>query len=244
MRSETTAILVDGGYYQHRARALWGAKSAQDRADELMHYCHLHLGNRYGKEIVHDDLYRIFYYDCPPYDGSVFHPLQQRNINQRKTPMYTFMMEFHKIMRAQRKVAVRMGKLASNDRMYSLTIDAQKRLFRGEITLQELQESDFRLSINQKGVDMRIGLDIASMAFKKQVTRIILIAGDSDFVPAAKLARREGIDFILDPMEADISEDLSEHIDGIRSRVKAMRTYNPAPDAARSITPEQIGEET
>lgn len=72
----------------------------------------------------------------------------------------------------------------------------------------------------QKGVDMRIGIDISSLAFKKQVDQIILIAGDSDFVPAAKLARREGIDFILDPMWADIKEDLFEHIDGLRSQWK------------------------
>ena len=54
--------------------------------------------------------------------------------------------------------------------------------------------------MKQKGVDMRIGVDIASLAYKKQVNQIILIAGDSDFVPAAKLARREGIDFVLDPL--------------------------------------------
>ena len=70
----------------------------------------------------------------------------------------------------------------------------------------------------QKGVDMRIGVDISSMAFKKQVNQIILIAGDSDFVPAAKLARREGIDFILDPMGNHIPDDLFEHIDGVRSQ--------------------------
>ena len=64
---------------------------------------------------------------------------------------------------------------------------------------------------------MRIGLDIASLSYKKQVDQIILIAGDSDFVPAAKLARREGIDFILDPMEATIRDDLFEHIDGLQS---------------------------
>ena len=34
---------------------------------------------------------------------------------------------------------------------------------------------------------MRIGLDIASMAFKQKVTQMILISGDSDFVPAAKI---------------------------------------------------------
>ena len=62
---------------------------------------------------------------------------------------------------------------------------------------------------------MRIGIDIASMAYKKQVTKMILIAGDSDFVPAAKLARREGVDFVLNPMTASINKDLNEHIDGI-----------------------------
>ena len=65
---------------------------------------------------------------------------------------------------------------------------------------------------------MRIGLDIASMAYKKQVDRIILIAGDSDFVPAAKYARREGIDFILDPLWQPIKPSLMEHIDGLETK--------------------------
>lgn len=66
---------------------------------------------------------------------------------------------------------------------------------------------------------MKIGMDIASLAYKRQVDQIILIAGDSDFVPAAKLARREGLDFVLDPLEMEISKskDLFEHIDGKRS---------------------------
>ncbi len=53
---------------------------------------------------------------------------------------------------------------------------------------------------------------------KKQVDQIILIAGDSDFVPAAKQSRREGIDFILAPMGATIKADLYEHIDGLINR--------------------------
>lgn len=64
---------------------------------------------------------------------------------------------------------------------------------------------------------MRIGIDISSLAFKHQVNQIILVSGDSDFVPAAKQARREGIDFILDPMRSTIKDDLFEHIDGIHT---------------------------
>ena len=80
---------------------------------------------------------------------------------------------------------------------------------------------------------MRIGIDIASLAYKKQVERIVLIAGDSDFVPAAKLARREGIDFVLDPMWAPIKPDLFEHIDGLKS------TF---PDPSKKVT--EIEEES
>ena len=39
----------------------------------------------------------------------------------------------------------------------------------------------------------------------------------ADFVPAAKLARREGIDFVLDPMWRQVPPGLNEHIDGLRS---------------------------
>ena len=80
-----------------------------------------------------------------------------------------------------------------------------------------LTEKDFVPTITQKGVDMKIGIDISSLAFKQQVEQIVLIAGDSDFVPAAKLARREGIDIVLDPLEQDVKDNLFEHIDGKRS---------------------------
>lgn len=64
---------------------------------------------------------------------------------------------------------------------------------------------------------MRIGLDIASITLKRQADVIVLVSGDADFVPAAKLARREGVRFILDPLWQDIPADLFEHIDGLRS---------------------------
>lgn len=88
------------------------------------------------------------------------------------------------------------------------------------MTIDDLTKDDFEPDFVQKGVDMRIGLDIASLAYKHQVTRIVLIAGDSDFVPAAKHARREGIDFILNPMWQNIKPELNEHIDGLHSCCK------------------------
>ncbi|WP_231957968.1 NYN domain-containing protein [Arcanobacterium haemolyticum] len=74
--------------------------------------------------------------------------------------------------------------------------------------------------IRHSKVALRLGLDIASLAESDVVNQIVMISGDSDFVPAAKLARRAGIDFLLDPMWSEqISDSLSEHIDGTRQCV-------------------------
>ena len=111
-----------------------------------------------------------------------------------------------------------MGELLDSSTGYNLKPESLKKLCNGTITVDDLTDADLVLDIQQKGVDMRIGLDIAALAQKGLVDQIILIAGDSDFVPAAKYARREGIDFILDPMYHTIKDNLHLHIDGLQQR--------------------------
>ncbi len=208
-----TAILVDGAFYRKRAYSLWGDKSPEERAKELFTYCLSHL-NYKGQ---YSDLYRIFYYDCSPVDYKVYHPLLKKTVDLKKTETYTWTSDFFEELRCQRKLALRLGKISIPSIGYVLKAKSTKKLLNGNIKVEELMEDDFSFQASQKGVDMKIGLDIASLAYKKQVDQIILISGDSDFVSAAKLARREGIDFILDPMWANINPDLNEHIDGLRS---------------------------
>ncbi|NLK77527.1 MAG: NYN domain-containing protein [Clostridiales bacterium] len=209
-----TAILVDGGFYRRRAQKVFGDISAQERAIELANYCKRHL-NTHGEK--NNDLYRIFYYDCPPAAKRLFHPFLQKQVDLSKTDLYTWMNEFLSELKKKRKFAIRLGKLAEEQAHYTIRSEIVKKLCNGKIQFSDLEESDFCIQIDQKGVDMKIGLDIASLAYKHQVDQIILISGDSDFVSAAKLARREGIDFILDPLGAPIKPDLFEHIDGLRT---------------------------
>ena len=213
-----TAILVDGGFYRKRAAYLWGKKTAEERAKELNAYCRMHLRDKDGQETR--QLYRIFYYDCKPLGRrSVYHPLTEKNVDLDKSDTYTWTLTFLDELKKRRKFALRLGEL-SNQACYNLRPEVTRKLLAGSRDLASLTENDFMFVAQQKGVDMRIGIDISSLAYKKQVDQIILIAGDSDFVPAAKLARREGIDFILDPMWADIKSDLFEHIDGLKSQWK------------------------
>lgn len=213
-----TAILVDGGFYRKRASYLWGKKTAEDRANELVAYCQAHLTAKDGAE--RRQLYRVFYYDCEPIGRkSVFHPFSRKNVDLDKSETFTWSINFLDELRKRRKFALRLGTM-SNQCHYNLRPDVTRALLSGDRELKSLTEKDFMFVATQKGVDMKVGIDIASLAYKKQVDQIILIAGDSDFVPAAKLARREGIDFILDPMWADIRPDLFEHIDGLKSQWK------------------------
>lgn len=140
--------------------------------------------------------------------------------------MYKWNTSFIEQMMRQRKVALRLGRLAEERASYILPGNIVKRLLGGDLKLENLEENDFVLDIKQKGVDMKIGVDIASLAYKKQVDKIILIAGDSDFVPASKLARREGIDFVLDPMWNHVNPDLFEHIDGLTSKCKKPEQHH------------------
>lgn len=212
------AIFVDGGFYRRRSQTVRGDISAVERAKELEDYCHRHLHKSKGKNGNKDvDLYRIFYYDCPPMEKKIYHPLLKKQIDFSKTELYTWSIAFFEELKKKRKFALRMGKLADSQAHYTLKEKVLRALCNGKIKFEDLTEQDFYISVDQKGVDMKIGIDIASLAYKKQVDQIVLISGDSDFVPAAKLARREGIDFVLDPLGAPIKPDLFEHIDGLHS---------------------------
>lgn len=102
---------------------------------------------------------------------------------------------------------------------------------------QSIQTNDVALGLRQKGVDMRIAIDIASLTLKQQVSTIVLVAGDSDFVPAAKLARREGMEFILDPLWQHVNDDLFEHIDALQTGLKRPTDADRSVDLNKTMPP-------
>lgn len=149
-------------------------------------------------------------------------------MNLGQTVEAQFRIAFHNALKSKRKVALRLGRLDERNAAWQLRPGVLTSLLRREREFATLQDDDFIYYARQKIVDTKIGLDIALLSEKKLVGRIVLVAGDSDFVPAAKHARREGIDFILDPMWNPIAPDLHEHIDGLRSTARNPRMAGPA----------------
>lgn len=212
---ENVAILVDGAFFIKRALHIFGRLDPKDLANKLCQYTQYHLtddkkGERYR-------LYRIFFYDCPPLQNKIFHPYLQKQIDMAKSKRSIWRLQLHEELKKKRKMALRLGQIDDTNVSWQVNYNKIKKLCSSKIQWEALEENDFSMDVKQKGVDMRIGIDITSLALKKQVSQIVLISGDSDFVPAAKFTRREGIDFILDPMWAPIKSDLYEHIDGLHS---------------------------
>lgn len=208
------AILVDGDFYLRRHQLefknkLFNITDSEEKAkiiaDDLMTHCLRHLDRQ------KDILYRIFFYDCPPLNKKLHNPISKKSLDLSKTSMYKFRTCLHKFLVRKPSMALRLGYLDENGE-WKVKPRKMKELLKGTISDSDLSDDVF-YHARQKGVDMKIGLDIATLTHKKLVDKIILVSGDSDFVPASKLARREGVYFALDPMGHGIKDDLHEHID-------------------------------
>jgi uncharacterized LabA/DUF88 family protein len=227
-----TAIVIDGAYFLRRFRHTFpdlDPTSPEDVCRGVSGIADYHLAARLGpvptlraieaKEFLpleSSHLYRIFFYDCPPLTKRFHFPISKRSHNLAKTPEAVLRLAIHDRLASVRKVALRLGRLNENVSSWRPKPEAVRRWLESPAQFRP-EDSDFEIDVVQKGVDMRLGLDIASMAFKGQMDQIVLVAADADFVPVAKLARREGIDVVLDPMWGSPSKDLLQHVDGVRN---------------------------
>lgn len=221
-----TAILIDGGFFFERVRFFrrkYFPTGFELTAEQLtlivQSLVKLHVGDQRS---LPRELYRVYYYDCPPTDKQVRHPLAlpghttPPTKNFKDHPPYKTRRQLQERLRRSRKTALRLGELAKSGR-WRLNDHSLDDLLRGRKAWDALNNDDFHYSIDQKAVDIKLGMDITTLALNRLVDVIVLITGDSDFVPAAKLARTHGIDFVLDPLWADTAASLSEHVDSVRS---------------------------
>lgn len=208
------AILVDGSFFLARYKILYKTKKGFDPKDpekvanDLYDMVEAHAKGKY--------LYRVLYYDAKPLVKKVFHPITKKEVDFSTSEVAKFRIAFFNKLKAKRKIALRLGYLLpGKDWILRPTITHE--LLSGTKTLSDVKKADIFFDIRQKGVDIRIGLDIASLAYKRLADQVILVSADSDFIPAAKLARREGIDVVLDPMWGHVNPKLFEHVDGIQT---------------------------
>lgn len=218
------AIVIDGAYFLRRFPYSFPDLDPKSPSDiclgvsQLAFYYTSLRDNPFPTVHVFETnhLYRILFYDCPPLEKRLHYPVSGKIYDLKNTENAILRREIHKSLNRLRKVALRLGRLNENFSGWRPKPDSVKRWLE-QPSLFKPCDDDFEVDVVQKGVDMRLGLDIAAMSFKKQVDQIVLVAGDADFVPVAKLARREGIDVILEPMWGHAPKDLLDNVDGVKN---------------------------
>ena len=188
MASHRSAILIDGGFLRVQAKR---AKKTYnpDFIEKFAHAC----------VSEDEELFRVLYYDCAPYTGTVKLPVSG---SARQFKDSAFLLDE---LARKNLFAVRRGILKFRG------FKPKKTPVTGKAPLTD---NDFVADFEQKGVDMRIGLDIASYSSNHTVDRIILVSNDTDCVPALKHGRKAGLQtVIIEPTGVKLSPELLAHID-------------------------------
>ena len=211
------AILLDGGFVTKKLKGVLGRfPNANDIVE---------LKSRIMRQprLAVCELFRIFYYDAPPLSGSQMNPLSRVNYNFGTHPVHAQNKTLQDALELTSDMAVRRGDAVFHG--WKLRAQTLKELATAP---RPLSAADLAPDIEQKGVDLRIGLDVASLSVKRIVEVILLVTGDSDLVPAMKLARREGVRVYLDTMDHGVRRSLREHADFVFSSSEGMTRLDPS----------------
>lgn len=194
------AILIDGGFAR---RKLGTSKKPATKTDII---------NLVEKIKNHDalknhDLHRVYFYDAFPLSVKEKMPLQGGMIDFSTTPLASRTETLFSELKKEPFFAMRMGETSFQGWTVRSSVLNKK------ADSVSISKDDVKPKISQKGVDMRIGMDIAALTLKGIVQILVLVTGDSDFIPAMKFARREGANLYLVALGHQVKESVLEHSD-------------------------------
>jgi uncharacterized LabA/DUF88 family protein len=182
------AILLDGGFV---TRKLQERLQQPAKADDVVALCD---EIRASPHLADYELMRIYYYDAPPSIETVKLPVSGTEHALATTERARHAQSLYDQLELREGLALRMGETRLSPFRWKLKPSKVGQLIRQP---RELRDEDFILDIGQKGVDIRIGLDMAHLALRDMVRAVAVVTGDSDFVPAFKFVRREGVKVML-----------------------------------------------
>jgi uncharacterized LabA/DUF88 family protein len=154
------------------------------------------------------DLLRIYFYDAQPASGTTVNPISGEKTNPGATKTHALNMALQQKLELRPNFALRLGEAAVHAWKWGSKAIKYLGAAPGAPTAD-----DFVPNIEQKGVDLRIGLDIARLALGHIVDVIVVVTGDRDFVLAFKFARREAVRVYLEHMGHGVKRDLKAHAD-------------------------------
>ncbi len=153
---------------------------------------------------------RVYFYHAPPAVEELTNPISKEVLHLSTTAFSANNRQLLNTLVNRPDFALRLGETATHG--WKLGPRSLDNLIRVQ---RPIEAADLIPIIEQKGVDLRIGLDIARLALTRAVQAIVVVTGDSDLVPAFKFARREGIRVFLCHLDHGIRRELREHADRV-----------------------------
>ncbi|MFZ3019765.1 MAG: NYN domain-containing protein [Gallionella sp.] len=196
------AILLDGGFV---TKAISKNTKAPATLQDIQQLCQTITANPI---LAGSDLLRIYYYDAPPASGTITNPIDGTVVNLGNSAVHQRNTQLLDQLELLPNFALRKGETVV--RGWRIGQKALKNMMK---TPRLPVAGDLVPSIEQKGVDLRIGLDISRLALRDMVRTIVVVTGDSDMVPAFKFARREGVRMILHHLGMPVRRELMAHSD-------------------------------
>ena len=200
--AHTAAVIIDGGFVKKKLQASLKKFPTSDNIVALVE------ATMQKPRLAGAELFRVFYYDAPPFEGQATNPLDGSVLDFSATPQARLNRQLIDRLELKPDFAVRRGEIIHNG--WKLGHAALESLSK---TPRPVTAHDLVPDMGQKGVDIRIGLDIARISVKRIVDIIVLITGDSDFVPVMKFARTEGIKVYLEALGHGVRRELKAHAD-------------------------------
>src|SRR5262249_19370190 len=145
--------------------------------------------------------------------GIAINPMNAYRTNYRTNPLGIANRELIDGLEQEADFAVRRGVLLRQGwkiKQTSLRAIAQ-------VNGRPVQPRDLVPDFKQKGVDIRIGLDMARIALNRLVDILVLVTGDSDFVPVMKFSRAQGLKVYLVTFGRRVRPELKAHADCVLS---------------------------
>ena len=181
-----TAILIDGEFFSIALRHDLELGRRPSAAEIYQH------ARQLADEST-EEIWRIFYYDAYSSGGRAWHPVTRELIELSETGPAKARARFLSELGQMDLIALRCGQ--TRPRGWRLSDAYLSQLARGR--LRRPNAEDYELRFEQKGVDMRIGIDVATLALNRYVDRIIVVTNDTDLIPALKVARRYGVQVVI-----------------------------------------------
>jgi uncharacterized LabA/DUF88 family protein len=197
--SMETAVMIDGAFIRKKFRS---AKRADITALDIQRI----IENIFIYTNISPHNYRVYFYDCKPCSEKTSLPISHTAYNFETKPQHAKGIKLIKDIKMLPFFAVREGVLSFNGWTLKPTCYG----------MNPLTDACFTPNLKQKGVDIKIGLDVAWVSFNRIADNIIMITGDSDFVPVIKTARRSGVFVHLFTLGHNVKKELLENVDVVQ----------------------------